>query len=109
MPCVFPFKFGGKQYNGCIEDSHEGQAWCSTQVDHEGNHITGQWGHCHKQWTTVCMAGTCKNKGCGAECGGGVSAGTCDRYGFCIPGCPKWDVCPKGGGIKYERHENVVI
>jgi len=49
QPCIFPFIWYGKTYNGCpIDPDDSSQRWCSTKVDSNGNHITGQgnWGHC---------------------------------------------------------------
>ena len=48
-PCVFPFKYKGKIYNGCITvNDPKAKAWCSTEVDDGGSHILNQefWGHC---------------------------------------------------------------
>ena len=49
-PCIFPFKFQGKEYNTCTKDGgadvHEW--WCATVVDDKGEHISGQWGKCSK-------------------------------------------------------------
>ena len=47
--CVFPFKIKGKIYNACTDySSTDGAFWCSTKVDSNGNHISGQklWGVC---------------------------------------------------------------
>ena len=45
--CVFPFRFGGQTYNGCILQYHEGgEAWCSTSVDGSGTHQSGSSGNC---------------------------------------------------------------
>ena len=48
--CVFPFEFRGKVYKTCTWEHAEpdNKAWCSTAVDNEGLHISGQgkWGHC---------------------------------------------------------------
>ena len=64
QPCIFPFIWYGKTYNGCpIDPDDSSQRWCSTKVDSYGNHITGQgnWGHrssiCPKQ--TCYFDGTC--------------------------------------------------
>jgi len=50
-PCVFPFKYRGVEYNRCtlVDSSHtNNKAWCSTEVDSNGNHVGGQgkWGNC---------------------------------------------------------------
>ena len=48
-PCVFPFKYKGNIYNGCItHNDPDGRSWCSTEVDLNGYHILGRelWGHC---------------------------------------------------------------
>jgi len=46
-PCIFPFTFAktGKKYTECTTDGgHE--YWCSTKVDDEGFHLSGNWGEC---------------------------------------------------------------
>ena len=49
-PCIFPFTFNGETHYGCIWDPNDSSApaWCSTNVDDEGNHIgdQGNWGNC---------------------------------------------------------------
>ena len=50
-PCIFPFKYNGKTYNGCEKDHEDGtKTWCSTKVDSKGHHVPGQneYGHCGK-------------------------------------------------------------
>lgn len=47
--CLFPFIFREKIYRGCTNDyDPNGRLWCSTLVDENGNHISGQgeWGYC---------------------------------------------------------------
>jgi len=48
LPCVFPFKIGGRVWNTCASpvDNTNNRPWCSTRVDETGNHITGNWGNC---------------------------------------------------------------
>ena len=48
VPCVFPFVYGGREYNACTpEGDFDGRAWCSTHVDafqqHKGER---EWGYC---------------------------------------------------------------
>ena len=48
-PCIFPFTFDGVKYFGCPKDLfEEDKRWCSTKVDADGNHVTGQnkYGFC---------------------------------------------------------------
>merc|ERR1712008_72908 len=57
VKCVFPFKYNGKEYQGCtVADVSDGKLWCSTSTDRNGNHIGGGgfWGHCPSrncQWS----------------------------------------------------------
>ena len=45
--CVFPFTFKGKTYLQCTAaESVNAKEWCATEVDAEGEVITGQWGDC---------------------------------------------------------------
>ena len=51
IPCIFPFRFNGVDYNECTWDhsfltGHK--AWCSTLVNETGHHVGGQgeWGNC---------------------------------------------------------------
>ena len=44
VPCVFPFIFNDITFTECIDASHG--LWCSTAVDSEGVHVSGQWGYC---------------------------------------------------------------
>ena len=49
MPCIFPFEFKGIDHNQCIWDGDsENGAWCSTKVDTDGKHVSGNgnWGNC---------------------------------------------------------------
>jgi len=49
QPCIFPFTFNDKTYNGCpIDPEDSSERWCSTKVDFRGRHIAGKgnWGHC---------------------------------------------------------------
>lgn len=41
--CQFPFTYKGKLYFDCPPDPvEEGEFWCSTKTDQNGNHITGK-------------------------------------------------------------------
>ena len=40
-PCIFPFTFKGVTYNGCAPEV-KSETWCSTKVDKNGKHVTGQ-------------------------------------------------------------------
>ena len=53
-PCIFPFMVLGRSSNGLnvtydtcthILDP-DGRFWCSTKVDENGVHQSGNWGHC---------------------------------------------------------------
>jgi len=44
---VFPFKYNGVTYNSCTTDGNVlGVSWCSTEVDDDGNTVSGNWGDC---------------------------------------------------------------
>ena len=45
--CVFPFTSSGMTYEACTMAS-DVKPWCSTKVDENGVHVTGQgkWGYC---------------------------------------------------------------
>ena len=45
LPCIFPFRFNGVTHHTCIWDmAHltENKPWCSTLVDENGQHVSGQ-------------------------------------------------------------------
>ncbi len=51
--CVFPFKHNDQTYFGCpIDPEDSSKRWCSTKVDANGNHLTGQgaYGECGPSW-----------------------------------------------------------
>jgi len=50
QPCVFPFRWEGRHYSGCVSDGFD-QPWCSTLTNLFGVHVTGNWGNCD---TTNC-------------------------------------------------------
>merc|ERR1719228_3194184 len=46
-PCIFPFKYEGKIFTACTAYKSEGGAhWCATEVDAEGEVVTGKWADC---------------------------------------------------------------
>jgi len=50
QPCIFPFKYRGKEYRSCTTDYETlGRPWCSVAVDADGHHISGQrlYGYCN--------------------------------------------------------------
>lgn len=50
--CQFPFRYRGRRYTRCTtRDDPHGQAWCSTNTDRRGNHISGEgyYGFCDNQ------------------------------------------------------------
>ena len=50
-PCIFPFIFKGVTYNACPPDPKEkSETWCSTKVDGNKNHVTGEkeYGFCSR-------------------------------------------------------------
>ena len=46
VPCIFPFTFNYVTHHECLVDNDG--AWCSTEVDDDGVHVSGQgkWGIC---------------------------------------------------------------
>jgi len=47
--CIFPFTHDGVTYNGCPVDPYvPTERWCSTKVDSEGKHVSGEneFGYC---------------------------------------------------------------
>lgn len=48
QPCVFPWKYKGKMYDGC-KNENDGLRWCSTKVDENGDHMKGEWGQCDEE------------------------------------------------------------
>ena len=52
VPCEFPFIWDGNKYYSCTTDDADGKItekpWCSTKVDLDGKHISGQglYGDC---------------------------------------------------------------
>ena len=58
-PCIFPFKSDktGITYNTCTTDGNDPsdlKAWCSTQVNDSGEHVSGigKWGYCEQKCQT---------------------------------------------------------
>ena len=48
-PCILPFKYNGKKYNGCIKkDDENNKRWCATEVDNRGNFVEGSKGYCER-------------------------------------------------------------
>lgn len=48
-PCIFPWKFNGNDYAGCIPDpdDSDGKLYCITEKLEDGiEAILGQWGYC---------------------------------------------------------------
>ena len=47
-PCVIPFTINGEVKDGCLWEKNESKPWCSTKVDENGAHVSGQeqWGYC---------------------------------------------------------------
>ena len=44
--CVFPFSYEGVTYEHCTSVGNNGTAWCSTEVDENGEYVSGKWGSC---------------------------------------------------------------
>ena len=52
--CKFPWRFNGKELNGCTNDSEpDGRYWCSTKITKTLTHVSGEgnWGYCPKSCT----------------------------------------------------------
>merc|ERR1712183_530586 len=58
-PCVFPFTFAGTEHTSCAEWEFggvaQGEFWCSTKVDSEGNHMDGEgeYGFCSPKCSPI--------------------------------------------------------
>merc|ERR1712154_246253 len=58
-PCVFPFTFAGTEHTSCAEwefgGAAQGEFWCSTKVDSEGNHVDGEgeYGFCSPECSPI--------------------------------------------------------
>ena len=50
VACVFPFTYKGIKHNKCIFEAGDETPWCSTKVDENGKHVSGQdqWGYCEE-------------------------------------------------------------
>ena len=44
--CVFPFSYEGVTYEDCTSVGNNGTDWCSTEVDENGEYVSGKWGNC---------------------------------------------------------------
>ena len=52
-PCIFPFKFRGKEVNTCISTPRRPQPWCPTEIDSSNGYpVRGQWGYCNDECPT---------------------------------------------------------
>eukprot|EP00092_Neocalanus_flemingeri_P007506 GFUD01008103.1.p1 GENE.GFUD01008103.1~~GFUD01008103.1.p1 ORF type:complete len:350 (+),score=95.34 GFUD01008103.1:140-1051(+) len=54
--CVFPFRHKNVTYAGCTDAGDpDGKLWCSTEVNGQGDHMTGKgaWGHCQGDCPTA--------------------------------------------------------
>ena len=69
--CIFPFKFAEVTHNSCITlNAPDNRPWCSTQVDGDGVHVTGRWGHCNARCPGANKKGGSVT-GSGGDSGGG--------------------------------------
>ena len=63
QPCVFPFIFAGVSHDVCDDWTWGGQppgtTWCSTKVDANGVHVTGNYGFCPSTCITLAIAPPC--------------------------------------------------
>ena len=44
--CVFPFSYEGVTYEKCTSVGNNGTQWCSTEVDENGEYVSGKYGNC---------------------------------------------------------------
>ena len=50
--CVFPFSYEGVTYEHCTSVGNNGTQWCSTEVDENGEYVSGKWGSCGSRCIT---------------------------------------------------------
>lgn len=98
VPCVFPFTYKGVSYSGCTADTDpDGQLWCATRVDKDGNYVSnsGQYGHCN-QYCPVDQPTVVREVG--------NSGSLLDLQSRCPPGskCMLSDKCKKHQDIKVQ-------
>ena len=116
LPCVFPFGFKGIDHNQCIWDGDsENGAWCSTKVDKNGKHISGDgnWGNCAPEcpfssppkeldkFTTTKSVNTTSNNEENIDATS--TTGTCKAYSqrACINAGKKLGLIIGGSGYKF--------
>ena len=107
--CIFPFTHNGVIHKTCtkhgIEDT-EYKPWCSTKVDDNGNHISGNWGDCSQDCPFEVDCLTVAGPSTGTKCMfpfayNGVIHNACTRHGiedteydpWCITNDGNWGDC----------------
>jgi len=55
-PCVAEWKYGGDTYSYCADPTRGGFQWCATEVDSDGNYITGKYAKCGTAEQESCLA-----------------------------------------------------
>jgi len=55
-PCAAEWKFSGDTFSFCADPTRGGFPWCATDVDDDGNYITGKYARCTTEVEEACLA-----------------------------------------------------
>jgi len=86
VACRFPFKYKGTTYNECTMKAHH-TFWCSTKTNSNGDHISGNYGHCNSN---------CNRTGCLTD-ETGLQEGVPCTFPFKVKGTT-YNGCTREGG-----------
>ena len=51
-PCIFPFKWRSSEFVHCISGPRRREPWCPTEIDSNGDPVSGKWGVCNDHCPT---------------------------------------------------------